>query len=353
MSVEPDGVSGVLRFGRVVSPALLDAVRADGWFDLLLHRVARSAAADLQLRRDGSVSGATLYLGLTGALTVQERAGDFRLQTHATHRAAAAFDLAWASWQPAAALAGQVDEVDAFLDRLFAPGAIADRWISREGAVQAALSRPGKNRFGVIQREAEVWSVPPSEVGEATTRISDRMWNAVRSAGCSDPWWPGVRDRGKRPGMGRSVDLLGIDAVGRLAVIEVKPAAELAKIPWAAAQVGLYSELFAAWLREDNDAREQLQLMADQRRELGLLDERWCAPLNASARVVPVLAIGSGNLSPEALPRLAAIACTLADVCSREPGAELVDPLEVWLCSDDGVPDTIWLPSEGDLPPTA
>jgi len=315
----------VLRFGRVVSPALLDAVRADGWFDLLLHRVARSAAADLQLRRDGSVSGATLYLGLTGALTVQERAGDFRLQTHATHRAAADFDPAWGSWQPAAALAGQVDEVDAFLDRLFAPGAIADRWISREGAVQAALSRPGKNRFGVIQREAEVWSVPPSE----------------------------VRDRGKRPGMGRSVDLLGIDAIGRLAVIEVKPAAELAKIPWAAAQVGLYSELFAAWLREDTDAREQLHLMADQRRELGLLDERWCAPLNASARVVPVLAIGSGNLSPEALPRLAAIACTLADVCSREPGAELVDPLEVWLCSDDGVPDTIWLPSEGDLPPTA
>jgi len=346
-------VIGVLKFSRVVSQSLLDAVRASGWFGLLLDRVARTPAADLQLRRDGGVSGATLYLGLTAALTLQERAGAFRLQTHATHRAAADFEPAWGTWQPKDVLARHVGEVDAFLDRLLTPGAIANRWISREGAVQAALSRPGKDRFGIIQREAEVRFATASDVNEATTQISERMWNAVKSAGRSDAWWPGVRDRGKRPGMGRSVDLLGSDSAGRLAVIEVKPAAELAKIPWAAAQVGLYSELFAAWLRGNPDARTQLGLMAEQRHELGLLDERWCTPLAADARVAPIVAIGGGKLSPDALPRLAAVAGVLAAVPSSEPGAELLDPLEVWLCSDSGFPDKIWLPSESDPPSTA
>jgi len=345
--------SGVLDFNRVVSPELLDAVRPAGPFAFLVDRVAEMPEAlDVQLRRtpDGSTSAATLYVGLTAALMIEERAGAFRLVAHDTHKASAAFDSDWSGWQPLTSLAAQVDQIDGYLDRLLAEGGIDRRWFAREGIVQATLTRRGSTQYGVIQREASVWSVPARAAVEAAQEIADRIWSAVTSIGRTDAWWPGIRDHGKRPSMGRSVDLLGVDAADRLAVIEVKPAAEIGKIPWAVAQVTVYAELFAEWLNTNDSATSALQAMAMQRHEIGLLDARWTQALADGARVVPVLAIGAGTLSTEALPRVAEIAACVRDMPAVGMWSSRLDPLEIWICGPDGRPGTVWRPSEGGPP---
>lgn len=341
----------MLRFRRIVSPALLAAVAPGGAFSFLVDEATAREGGDVQLRctTDGKTSSATLYLGLTAALTLHETGGAFRLDAHRTHRTAAQFDQRWSTPRSIGDLAADVGAIRGYVDRLWAPGMVDPRWFAREGIVQANLSRPGQPWFGVVQREAEVWSDPGHLADDATGAVSDRLWAAIAGTGRSDRWWPGVRDRGERPTMGRAVDLLGRDVTGRVAVIEVKPAAETVKIPWAAAQVTVYAELFARWLIEDPGAAADLEGMAEQRMHLGLLEERWAKPVRGTAVVVPAIAIGGGSLSKEALPRLAAIAEVLHGTTPRDL-ANRVDPLEVWLCSANGKAQQIWRPSEEPSP---
>lgn len=336
-----------LHFDRRVSPDLLAAVRPGGSLDLLAQRaLLEPERLDLQFRRSpgSSVSAATLYVGLTGVLTIEERAGLFRANTHATHKSAGSFDDAWATWQPGAVLAGQ--DLTAYLSQILAEGAIDPRWFGREGIVQTAICRSGSDMFGVIQREASVASTPPPAILGMRKGLSDVYWAAVAGTGRTDPWWPGVRDGGKRPGMGGETDVLAVDHAGRLLVIEVKPAAEIGKTPWAVAQVSLYAEMFARLLDTNDDASEVLAAMATQRHALGLLHSKWATAIAADAQVVPVLAIGDGTRSPQLLDRVGAI----HDALSGSAGSPRVAPLEVWLCGADGLPVEVWRPLDGPRP---
>ena len=90
-------------FDRVVSDELLAALEEGGRFHDLVERRVGSEIADVQLRREqrGTRSWASLYIGLTSVLDLDERGGLYRLRAHATHKKAGHFDEAWAEWQTA------------------------------------------------------------------------------------------------------------------------------------------------------------------------------------------------------------------------------------------------------------
>ncbi len=138
--------------------------------------------ADVQLRRNrGLGCHASLYVGLTKALDVVERRGQFRLDAHKTHRAAAGFDQAWTSLRSPDALAADWGEVEGYLDRLLA-GRIAPRWYQKEGVVHAALCSGRSPAYGAVQREAVVWGDGGPAVQELVASQAELLWSAVSSA---------------------------------------------------------------------------------------------------------------------------------------------------------------------------
>ena len=337
-------------FDRVVSSTLLTELSDGGRFHgLLERRASRPDIADVQLRREqrGSRSWASLYLGLTSVLDLDERHGQFRLRAHATHKAAGHFDEAWGQWQDSASLGDRWSEVDDYLGRLLENEGVAARLWRREGTVQTALTSGHSSVFGAVQREAVV-SFPSAEAKRVILEpIQNRIWEAVASSGQVDPWWPGIRDGGKRPEQGDEADLVAVDGSGRLLVIEAKPFDELKGITWAPAQVRLYAELFAT-LAEDNPAMSDLlNEMAAQRASLGLMDAAWTFAPASELRIAPVVAIGGWPASPVALTRLAALATALQ---TSPPPSARVDPLEVWLLDEHGHPETIWRPETEAIP---
>lgn len=331
------------------SHALLTELRPDGCFEgLVRRRDALPGLADVQLRWvRGSECHASLYIGLTSVLDVHERSGLFRLRTHRTHQVAAGFDPAWSSYRSREFFVAAWPDVEAYLDRLLSWGAIDPRWYRREGTVQALLAAGTSPDYGPVQREAVVWSDSGPSVSELVAEISDVVWAAVQEAKRSDPWWPGIRDGGKRLGIGEEVDVLALDAKGRLLCVEVKPSSATAGIVWPCAQVFVYAEIFARWVAQDPAAAtESLRGMATQRAALGLMDPRWISLIDGPRRVAPVVAVGAGLRSLKALSRLA----LLADVLATVPRHPWVDPLEVWLLDEPGHPAEIWRPSVSDPP---
>lgn len=338
-----------LQFNRVVSPQLLGELRPGGRFDgLVRRRNDLPWVADVQLRRaQGSECHASLYIGLTSVLNVRERRGQFALSAHKTHRAAGGFDASWSAFRSAANLAGDWPAVEHYLDRLL-EGRIDPRWYRREGVLHALLCSGSSEAYGVVQREAAPWADGPPLVGDVVKATSDLIWVAAQTAGRSEPWWPGIRDRGVRKAMGDELDVLALDRRGRLLCMEAKPAEETAGIVWSVAQVLVYAELFGRWVAQDAAAAASaIAAMAEQRAALALLDPSWTMPPAPPMRVVPVVAIGPGLRSPVALKRLAHLSAALDSV----PRHALVDPVEVWLLDAAGDPAEVWLPS-ADPPPS-
>src|SRR6266508_5530595 len=89
-----------MMFDRTVSDALMDALDGGALAPLLDFVLARPETTDLQLHHSKSRrSRASLYLGLTKVLAVEEQGGAFRFDTHATHEAAGGFEAAWRAWR--------------------------------------------------------------------------------------------------------------------------------------------------------------------------------------------------------------------------------------------------------------
>jgi hypothetical protein len=275
-------------------------------------------------------------LGLTNVLDLFEQKETFWLRAHSTHQKAGGFDPAWLTPRPRAALLALRADVQGYLDNILGPGGVDSSHVSREGKVQAAMCSMVSTEYGVIQREAAISFASQSIKDGIVVPLAAAITGAVGDATPEGaPWWPGIRDRGVMPSLGTEADVLALDPAGRLLVIEVKPAAEIKGLAWGPAQVRLYADLFASWLDADEElARDRLAVMADQRRALGLLDDCWRPATAGQLRVLPVLAIGSGQMSREAMPRIKAIAEALALV---HWSSERIDPFEVWLLDDNGV----------------
>jgi hypothetical protein len=338
-----------LTFHRTVSECLLAHLKPGGRFCSLVERRHRMLGlVDLQLRASTGESHASLYLGLTSVLDLRERNGLFALRAREIHQQRGRFNPDWLAFRPPEELARDWPEVESYLDLILTSGSVDPRWYQREGAVQALLCSDRSVSYCAVQREAVLSSNGGQSVADLVVELSDAVWSAVVAAGRTDAWWPGVRDRGARKPMGNELDVLALDDLGRLLCIEVKPVDETAGIAWAVAQVALYAGLFARWLAGDPEqARRSLGSMAAQRHDLGLLDARWSTIPTPPSAVVPVVAIGPGIRSPEALPRLGEIATALVPVAQHP----LIEPVEVWLVAPDGEPEIVWRPADGPPPP--
>lgn len=334
----------MITFNRAVSKDLLDALRPDGKLRWLLeHRTANRVGIDFQLRADGGRSWMSMYLGLTSVLNLIAVGRTFRLTVHATHQKAGRFDTRWSQPQSGSRLNECRTDVEAYLDKILSPSAVASKHLSKEGRVQAAISRSTTKEFGTFQREA----VPAFRDAKVRDILAEpfrqRILVALNpTAHKSQPWWPGIRDRGVLPKSGLETDLLGLDKRGRLLVMEVKPANEVKGITWAPGQVRLYAEMFALLLETNPDTRNHLTAMIDQRHTLGLPAPKATLPPHDAIRVVPVICIGDGTMSPHALDRLNEVHAALQ--VAPSPSARL-DPLEVWTHNEHGARLTRTLPA--------
>lgn len=262
----------IIVFDRVISDSLEAALSDSGVFRPIVERTLPTASGlDAQLRRPSvGESVLTIYAGLTAILEVRERRGTFRFGVHETHAAAAGFDEAWRAERSQAQIASIVPDVLAYLDRIMAPGAVDTRYSTREGRVQTMIATSRDQFFAAFQREAVPSFVSQPMKDAVRGPIMNRILRAMRSAPAPEPWWPGVRDRGKEPIVGSELDVLALDLHGRLLAIEVKPADAVDGIAWAPGQTRCYAELFARWLEVDPAARDSIIAMSAQRRRSDL-----------------------------------------------------------------------------------
>jgi hypothetical protein len=263
----------LISFSRLASQSLLDALVPGGelhWLlDLLLNASER---LDVQIRGSAKADGShvTAYHGLTAVLSVHELGGRFRLDVHDTHRRAAQFEPGLATPQSAAQLSQQAEAVDSYLQRILTAGTVDPRYVSREGGVQTLLAAASTPRFSTLQREAVPAFVSRPVKDALVHPLRERIYRAATPSVGAPAWWPMVRDRGARPHLGLEADLLGIDPrrAPRHRRSEAGRRGEGHRV--APAQARIYAETFAMWLELDEDARESLVSMADQRASLGL-----------------------------------------------------------------------------------
>jgi hypothetical protein len=310
-----------------VSEELLNAIADDGALGGVLDLVrADRGLRDLQLRRvRGPECWATLYVGLVKLLDIRERNGRFRLDAHETARELGQFDERWRQAQPVEDLQNCWQEVLTYLGT--AISAVRPEHIKAEGAVQAALCSGVADEFRVVDREAALTHVNTAVRSGTMAPVENALNEALSLAGREEPWWPSARGK---VSFGGELDVLAIDDVGRLLVVEVKPANAVAAIAKSPAQVALYATLWSMWLAETDDSTEVLQGMLDQRARLGL---GRAGPIVPPTAVTPVVAIGTGKLSKEALPRLRQVAEAVQPVLQAQ---QSLQPLELWFVDDAG-----------------
>jgi hypothetical protein len=313
-------------FDRRVSDALMDALSDTSSLGAVVDfRNANPLLYDILLVRaqDGD-SRASVYSGLTKLLEVRERRRRFRLMAHKTYSSLESFKAEWRRPQELYELAGQRPEIIRYLRE--AAAAASQRYVRAEGAVQGLVCSGVCKGFAVISREAEP-SYRSQEIKDQwTTELGEPLIAAIRAAGRTDAWWPGVRDGGKLPSFGQEADVLAADTDGNLLVIEVKPSNTAKGLVWGPAQVRFYAEVFARVLSIDDQARAKLTAMLAQRRKLGLTPTNEIE-LQDHPSVIPVLIVGSGTVSQEVARRIPILAAALPH---PDPGHSLISPTQLW-----------------------
>lgn len=321
-----------LLYARTVSDALLGALSGP-LAGVLAWRRGDLDLRDVQLRREpkGTRSWASLYLGLTSVLDVDEHKGRFRLRAHTTHQDAVDNAVAWGLWQSADELAAAWPDVLDYLDLI--KDNVHARWTESEGRVHALVANGVHHGFAVANREASV-SFRDQQVKDARCGgWADELKRAAATGRTDEPWWAALDGLN----LGTSPDFLAVDAAGRLLVLEAKPASAAYGLVWSPLQVGLYAQMWAALLHEVPTTRAQIEAELAQRKSLGLLPAGALTELMEPLQVVPVVGVGPGVVSPEVWRRLRAVALHAATA----PGAESLQPLEVWRLSTTKGPD-VW-----------
>lgn len=311
---------------RLVHEELLEALAEGGSLHELVALVRDDPDLDLQLRADPKArrSWATAYVGLTKILdVVMVAGGGVRLSAHLTYSGLPSFDPSWRTPQSPQALGKAWPAIRAYLKEArahVAPGALA-----REGRVQTLLARGSSGPFALVDAQAVV--------GFDSVIEREALFDTLRQS-YSHPlkhWIDGF----KPPAFGPELDLLAVDATGRLLAVEVKHASDGPRIGLAPAQVGFYTAIFRRWASAYGArATETIRKMIDQRARLGLT-----APPREGVRdpleIVPVVAIGpvepgKDPMSPAARERFAQVREGL-----RRSGLHEAE-LRVWAVAGDG-----------------
>ncbi|MGI8846439.1 MAG: hypothetical protein ACR2HC_09770, partial [Thermoleophilaceae bacterium] len=279
-------------FDRRVPEALLDALEpggAFGWVSALARRPPsrRTPPLDLGLRAWEKRPGeglATLYLGTTQVLGIHVRPdGLFSLTPHKQGKLFKdidpPFDDAWGAWQPLGVLADAALELGRHVVAAV-EGAPPGRQL--EGRYQAALSKPQKAGYTLVDREVVINWPSQEEKRERIDELRAPLVEAQRSLAGEYAWAAQVTAPGDK------VDALAIDAAGRLLAIEVKPGTQTNGLGWTPVQVAMYVRLVRAWTEADPErALEVLEGMAHQRRALGLATTSL-PQLRVPIEVIPV-----------------------------------------------------------------
>jgi hypothetical protein len=321
-------------FDRRISTRLLALLRDGPLTPLLARRHDSPDQFDVLLggAPHTSICFASLYYGLTTILTVEEsKQNGLRLDTHLTHRTRGVFDEQWREWQTPEGIGRIWPDVECYLNRV--RPTVDPRWNGLEGPVQTSMCIGTTEAYRVIGREANVGFRNTTVQQAVVTALNAVINTAVQPLEAMVNWL-----RKKNPGTG--ADLLAVDPAGRLLVIEIKPASATGGISWAPAQARLYAELFAHWAERTSDAAEILNEMLDQRVELGLTPAA-AQGVGHPPRIIPVVAVGPGKRSSQALPRLGQMAESLAAVPTLSPA---IDPLQVWLLDEHGHPQEVLTP---------
>jgi hypothetical protein len=285
-------IDGAPLFDRRVPGALLDALGSGGAFawvtELARLPVATGLALDLGLRatpKSPNVGHATLYQGTTQVLGLLiDSRGLFSLTPHQKggrfEPVEPPFDENWRTKQPLSQFSGSMPTIHAHVSSAIDA---APPGLQSEGFYQAALAKPNKAAFTLVDRELMF----PFANGASKTQTIEQLRTPlvkVQRALVLKHRWKTTKPPGDK------LDALAIDRDGRLLAIEVKPGNLLG--PANLFQVAMYVRLLRAWIDADEAlAREVLEGMARQRAALGLgLPEP--NRLAAKLEVVPVLAIG-------------------------------------------------------------
>jgi hypothetical protein len=328
-------------FDRRVPPDIVDALAPGGPFHGLVERALRPGcdeeALDLQLRanpKSKSTGIATLYVGLTKALDL-EFDGRGRARVKPQTKFGPRPRPSWTAWQPREQLGRAWPAVLAWLDDVIRSRPLQK--VNTEGVVQAALTRAEGQGFCVIDRESMPAFARQVAKDAAMDALRTRVQPVLETIGDLGADWT------QRPTpFGNKLDALGVDAAGRVLIIEVKPGSETGALGWTPIQVAFYVWLFQSWAANEPSSAGVLQGMLDQRCRLTLLPAGdWS--VSDPPRLVPVIAVGAPVKNPKvANERMIHTAEALATV---DP--DLVRDLEVWRLTIEGTKDTIKLGSLG------
>jgi hypothetical protein len=307
-------------YDRTIPEEFRAELSPGGRFERLVRFAHRRHLADVQLRAVGSLSWATIYCGLTNVLHVEyRRPREYRLRADKGYMAANQAGppegiLGWTTWSTAAQLMARWPAIEAYMAGQFKD--VAKRH-TNEGAVQAMLCANGGASYQVIDREA-VFGFPHTRERE---RVHEELRTPLLSA--FDVPTPEVSSR-PPANLGGELDILAVDARGRLLAMEVKPADTLPGITWAPLQVSFYARLFRHWSEAvGRKSAEILNRMLGQRITIGL-EEKSSVSLSYPLDIVPVIAI-QDPVDPQALARLDVVQDRLLEAGQGWPN------LEVWL----------------------
>jgi hypothetical protein len=307
-------------YDRTIPEEFRAELSPGGRFERLVRFARGRHLADIQLRAVGSLSWATIYCGLTNVLHLEYRkTHGYRLRADKGNMAAKEAGppegiLGWTTWSTATQLMAGWPAIEAYMTRQF--NGVAPRW-TNEGAVQAMLCANGRESYQVIDREAVFDFRDTAERERVHEELRTPLLNAL-DVPTPEGWW--------RPpaSLGGEVDILAVDARGRLLVMEVKPADTLPGITWAPLQVSFYARLFHHWSKEiGGESAEILNRMLGQRITIGL-EEVSSVSLSYPLDIVPVIAI-QDPAHPQALARLDVVQDRLLEKGQGWPN------LEVWL----------------------
>jgi hypothetical protein len=308
-------------YDRTIPDEFRAELSPGGRFERLVRFARGRGLADVQLRATGSLSWATIYCGLTNVLHLEYRkTRGYRLRADNRHMDANRDGppegiLGWTTWSRADQLMAGWPAIETYMTGLFK--GVAERFIN-EGAVQAMLCANGGESYQVIDREAVFGFRDTAERERVHTALRTPLLDALDVPTPEDWWRPPAN-------LGGELDVLAVDARGRLLVMEVKPAHTLTGITWAPLQVTFYARLFRHWSEAvGEEAAEILNRMLRQRIAIGL-EEESSISLSYPLEIVPVVAIQDPVAHPRALARLGVVQDRLLET------GQGWDNLEVWL----------------------
>lgn len=319
---------------RTVEGDLVNALKPGGHLRSLVEfRNNHQDLIDLQFRRPSRlVSRVSLYAGMTRIIDVDVRASagwDAKSRfhiAHETHRRMAQHYPAWNVWQSLGELAGRWPQVEEYLvERMLWFDSAEGAHHVIEGRVHAAMCSDSVTSFRVLNREASpTFRSNPVKVmiGDPIRHEMRRVLDAV----------PKPRAWLKYHAFGTSADILAVDDTGRLIVAEAKPFGSrgIVKGP---IQARFYAGLICKWLELNSSAPEALRSMLEQRIAVGL-SRGPAASFHGDVPIVPVVAIGPGEVSPRALKHAVELRDALVGLAPSEAGA--TEQTEIWRLNVDG-----------------